>query len=665
MQNDVPITRASPRWLIAVPVLLVLATCAVFHGAGRAEFLSWDDDINITANAHVQSLSADNLRWMFTDTGYVRRYMPLGWLAFASQWAIFGPEPASFHIVNVLLHSLSALLLFFILRRLLWLALPVDEREGREGAAAISAGLAALLWAVHPLRVEPVAWASGRLYCQALLFLLFALLAYLRHGESTLAGRPSRGWYWVSVVGYAASLLTYPLALGFVAVLLLVDLFPLRRWGGGLAALRSAAARQALLEKVPFVAVVGLIFAVTLWARSTATGLWRPPPTLAEFGVLSRVMQGFFVWSSYLWRSVAPQDLSPLYTTLLNFDPLSAPFVLSCVAVVGVSAVVAWRWRQWPGLAVGWACYLLILVPMLGLTEHPHYVNDRYSYLPSIALAAIAAGLLLKLSRLAPARIVAFAAAGGLGVVFALLSMSQVRVWRDTDTLFLHIIAKLGESPYRADTYCRLGNRRITQGRFDEAKQFFNEATRVAPAYVPAYQGLAQTLVRQGRTGEAADMHLKAVSMRRPTPELLLITADALAAAGRYEASAKHYRAALEANPGYGQAMNGLAWLLATCPEDRLRDGEQAVKLALSIADGTGHRLPQVEITLAAAQAEAGDFAQALKTAELAHALAAQSGDSNLLTRCGQVLDAARRGKPFREALVKSGHSSRATGSNQ
>jgi cytochrome c oxidase assembly factor CtaG len=103
----------------------------------------------------------------------------------------------------------------------------------------------------------------------------------------------------------------YPLALGFVAVLLLVALYPLRRWAGGLAGLRSAAAKQALLEKVPFVAVVGMIFAVTLWARSTATGLFRPPPTLAEFGVLSRMMQGFYVWASYLWRSVAPRDLSP------------------------------------------------------------------------------------------------------------------------------------------------------------------------------------------------------------------------------------------------------------------------------------------------------------------------------------------------------------------
>lgn len=664
MLNDDTKRRAARRWLFAAPVLLVLATCAVFYGAGRGEFLTWDDDINITGNPRVQALTGENLRWMFTDTEYVRRYMPLGWLAFASQWAVFGPGPRSFHAGNVLIHALSAVLLFFILRRLLRLVVPVDERDDKERVVVICAGLAALLWAAHPLRVEPVAWASGRLYCQAIFFLLCALLGYLRYSESAAAGRPSRAWYWTSVGAYAASLLTYPLALGFVAVLLLIDLYPLRRWGGGLAGLRSAAARQALLEKAPYVAVVGLIFAVTLWARSTATGLWRPPTTLSEFGLLSRVMQGFYVWASYLWRSAAPQDLSPVYTTLVEFDPLGAPFVLSFLAVAGISAVVAWRWRQWPGLVVGWACYLLILVPMLGLTEHPHYVNDRYSYLPAIALAALVAGLLFQLSQVRRARVVSFVAAGGAAVVLSLMSVAQVRAWRDTDTLFLHIIAKMGDSPYRADTYCRLGNRRLRQDRPGEAQQFFTEATRVAPAFVPAYRGLGEALLRQGRVQEAADIHLKAISLRRPTPDLLVNTAEALAAAGRYEAAVQHYRAALEAAPAYGQAMNGLAWLLATCPEDRLRDGAQAVKLAGTVADGTGHQMPQVEITLAAAHAEAGDFPQALKAAELAQTLAAPSGDSNLIARCTQVLEAVRRGKPFREAPVKPDTAARDAGSN-
>ncbi len=648
---------ADRRSLLAIVGLLTATIWAVFHGAAHAEFLNWDDDINITNNPHVRGLTAENLRWMFTDTEYVRRYMPLGWLSWACQFQWFGRNPASYHLGNILLHSLSAVLLLLVLRRLLLLALPLTARAGRERVALVCAGLAALLWAIHPLRVEPVAWASGRLYCQAILFLLFSLVAYLRYCESRAAGRPSRAWFWSSVAAYAASLFTYPLALGFVGLLPLLDLYPLRRFRGSLAGLRSAEARQVLIEKVPHGVVAGLVFAVTLWARNGATGRWRPSTTLADFGVLDRVMQGFYVWACYLWRSIAPRDLSPVYTSLIQFDPLGRPFVASLLAIVGVSAFIGWKWRQWPGAAVAWSCYLLILVPMLGLTEHPHYANDRYSTLPGLALAALVAGVLFKLCEHRAARLPALAVAAAAAVLCGLLTVTQVRAWRDTDTLFLHIIAKMGDSPHRSDPYCRLGNRRLAQGRWEEAKAFFTDSTRVAPAFVPGYRGLGEALSRQGRTQEAAAVFVTALSVRPPTADLRVRTAEALADTGRYPEAMQQYRAALDRNPGYERAMNGLAWLLATCPDGKLRNGAQAVALAEKIAEGTEHRLAVVEMTLAAAYAEAGRFQDAIQSGERARALALASGETNLVARDDELLHLYRRGQPYRQPSPAGGNS--------
>jgi Tfp pilus assembly protein PilF len=450
------------------------------------------------------------------------------------------------------------------------------------------------------------------------------------------------------VAAYAASLLTYPLALAFLAVLFLVDLYPLRRFRLSLSEWRHVELRQALVEKVPYGMVVGIVFSLTLWARTGASGMWRPPPTLAEFGVLERVMQGFYVWASYLWASIVPRDLSPVYTSLVRFDPMETRFLASAFLVVAISALVAWKWRRWPGAAVGWACYLLILVPMLGLTEHPHYVNDRYSYLPGLALAALVAGGAFQLWQHRSVRIPALAIAGGASVLCGLLTATQVRAWHDTDTLFAHMITKMGDSPYRADTYCRLGNRRMSQGRWEEAKGYFTDSTNVAPAFVPGYRGLGEALSRQGRGEEAANVLIAALNVRTPTADLRVRAAEALADVGRYAEASEQFRAALERTPGYGQAMNGLAWLLATCPDASLRDGKVAVALAEKIAEATDHQVAMVETTLAAAYAEAGDFGKATTVAQTAGTLAAKAGDTNVSARASAVLQSVHGGSAYR-----------------
>ena len=177
------------------------------------------------------------------------------------------------------------------------------------------------------------------------------------------------------------SLLTYPVGLGWVVVLRPGQFLFAAAIGlgsGGWASRRAGEEGAIWLEKVPFIVATVMALGVTLWSRAQAAGLWKPPVSLTEFDLFHRVMQAFYVWGCYVWRTWWPVDLSPLYTTLLAFDPNGAVFWLSLVLVVGVSVWLFVRRDLWPAVWVSWLGYLLLLVPMLGLTEHPHYPNDRY-----------------------------------------------------------------------------------------------------------------------------------------------------------------------------------------------------------------------------------------------------------------------------------------------
>ena len=160
------------KWAVAAAVGLV--AWFVFHNAIRGSMLQWDDDINLQGNVHLRALTAANIRWMFTDSTYVRRYVPLGWLAFAVDYRFFGPGPRSYHVLNLALHSADSALVFLLVLKLMRM-LPECRPWAQGRLAILAAAAGALVWAVHPLRVETVSWASGR-YCQAAFFLLLSFL---------------------------------------------------------------------------------------------------------------------------------------------------------------------------------------------------------------------------------------------------------------------------------------------------------------------------------------------------------------------------------------------------------------------------------------------------------------------------------------------------------
>ncbi|HEY0455678.1 MAG TPA: hypothetical protein VGE41_04845 [Verrucomicrobiae bacterium] len=516
-------------------VLLFAVTIALFSKASTADFVQWDDDINIYSNEHIQGLTAENWRWIWTDTSYVRRYIPLGWLAWAVQYQLFGPNPAAFHSFNLLLHGLSAVLLFLIIRRLLRVRFAIEKPSA---PLDLCAAFGALVWALHPLRVESVAWASGQLYCQATTFLLVSLFCYLRFCEST-----RRKWFWyaVSLFSFAASLLTYPIALFWVFIFPVLDFFPLKRLALHRNLLRDRVSSRILLEKFPFFLAAGITLALTLLARTHASGLWTTPVTLEKFGLAERLMQAFYVWAYFVWKNFLPLNLSPLYTSLFQIHPYDAGFITAAVFVIATSAFLFWQRRRWPAFFALWCCYLVVMVPMLGLTEHPHFTNDRYGQLSALLLAVGAAGFVWRTLSDPRAMRLAVGAAMSCLAVLALLSHEQINPWRNTESLLQHMLVNLGTDPYRYDTHNRLALWYSQKGNAPAAANQYRLSLAVRPNQLSDLTRLSMLLATSddpaARNGELAlDYARRACELthyQHPVP--LLAQAAAYAECGWYD----------------------------------------------------------------------------------------------------------------------------------
>src|SRR5256712_5242962 len=237
-------TRRWIRWL--APSLVALVTLAAFLPTLHNQFVNWDDDVNFLDNPHYRGLGWSQLRWMWT-TFHMAHYIPLTWLTLGMDYLLWGMIPGGYHLPRLLLHPTSAVVFFFLARRFLPLALP--RASGRGHALTVSAGFAALVFAIHPLRVESVAWATERRDVLSGLFYLLTLLTYLRACERGARGRRS---YWLSVALFGCALLSKSMAVSLPVVLLILEVYPLRRLGGS-PGMASASARRGFPGKNPLV----------------------------------------------------------------------------------------------------------------------------------------------------------------------------------------------------------------------------------------------------------------------------------------------------------------------------------------------------------------------------------------------------------------------------
>lgn len=466
---------------------VVLLTLAAFLGVLQNGFVNWDDPVNFLDNPGYRGLGPSQLTWMFT-TFHMGHYIPLTWLTLGADYVVWGMDPTGYHLTSLLFHAATALCFYAVARRLFARALPAHTSPAD---IALGAATAALFFSVHPLRVESVAWVTARRDVVSGLFFMLALLAWLRSVDAPRATRLR--WYAGSLALFAGALLSKALAVGLPVVLVVLDVYPLRRLGGG----RGWRDREVWLEKLPYflMAAAGAGIAIAATPASARA-------SLEALGVGSRALVAAYGMAFYLAKTALPVGLSPLYAfvTSVNWALLAS---LAGAAVF----VVAMR-RRWPALAGAGVVYVALLLPTLGFfAVGPQPVADRYSYLPCLGWTLVAGGLAARPG--AGARVVRVVAAGALALLLV-LTMQQVQIWRDSITLWSRAVAL---EPGNRFARINLGGAYASAGRTADAIAQYREVLKLSRDKAPWYEVLGWLYASSGHLAEGLPLLLEALRL--------------------------------------------------------------------------------------------------------------------------------------------------------
>lgn len=568
------VTRWSPRLVVAAgpPAMATAATFVVFLPSLWNGFVNWDDTTNFLNNPDYRGLGWKNLRWMAT-TFLLGQWIPLTWLTLGLDYILWGMDPFGYHLTSVLLHTATTVAFYFVARRLLALAAPSWPPQ----SLATAALAAALFFGIHPLRVESVAWVTERRDVLSGLFFMLALLGYLRAREE---GPRPRFWFGLSVGAYALAALSKSIVVSLPVVLLLLDVYPLRRLGSE--PRRGRRARELIVEKGPYFVVALITGLMAIWAQQSNRFL----TSLDELSMFDRIPVVLYSLWFYLAKTVLPTGLSPLYELPARVSLLEPRFLGAAVGAAAVGAVVILLGRRWTGLRIAAAAYAVMLAPVSGLLHNGHQlVHDRYSYLPCLPWAILfGAGVALLLAAIRQDRLRPSLAALATVTTTAWLAAlgfqaaEQTKVWRDDDTLWRYALdADPKCSICRSNLGLSLGVRGLTSLAIVE----FEQAVALRPDRVRTHGNLGVALLREGRLTEAIE-HLRTVLARYPDDlNARNNLAVALLRLGRREEALAELRGILKLDPD-----NVLARIhLAAALVDDHRAGEGVPMLERVIAE--------------------------------------------------------------------------------
>jgi Flp pilus assembly protein TadD len=607
------------HWTVpAVCIFLAAITFAVFGQTLRHGFVNFDDGLYVYENPVVQKgLTWGGFRWALTY-GQIGHWHPLTWLSHMLDCQWYGLQAGGHHLTNILLHAAAAILLFLVLRRMtgfLW-----------------RSAFVAAVFAIHPLRVESVAWVAERKDVLSAFFFMLTLGAYVRYVRRP----PSMIRYGAVVLCFALGLLSKNMLVTMPFVLLLLDYWPLNR----LASFTPQVLLQRVAEKIPlFVLTAGSCVATALVPEKLTAADKLPFGLRLENAVVSCV--------TYLWQMIHPSGLACVYPNPTNYLPFWQ--VAGALGLLLAISGAAWAFRRThPWLVVGWLWYLGMMIPVIGMVQISYYAHaDRYTYLPQIGLYLMLTWTAADLCAGWRHRRVLL---GGLSTVILVALIfcahTQTLYWRNSEVLWAHTLACTSDN-YIA--HYNLGDALIKKRRVDEAITHYQTALQIRPDNAKAHNNLAIALFQTGRVNEAITHYQTALQIKPDYAEAHNNLGNALFQKGRVDEAITHYQTALQIKPDYSEAHNNLAWVLATVSQASLRNGGKAVKLAERANQLTSGENPVILRTLAAAYAEAGRLGDALLSAQKAIELAQAAGQKNLVEQINGELKFYERGLPFHQ----------------
>jgi tetratricopeptide (TPR) repeat protein len=654
-----PAGKWNPGW---VALGLALATCLVFARSLSGQFIEFDDNVYVTRNPWVQQgLTVDSIRTAFSfETIVGSNWHPLTMVSHMADVTLFGLQPWGHHLTNVLVHSVSTAALFLLLYRMTGQMWPSVA--------------AAVLFAWHPLRVESVSWVAERKDVLSVLFWILCCHAYLSWVERRSVGR------YLLVAGLlVAGLLCKPMLVTLPCALVLLDIWPLRRVSG-------EGWTRLMVEKLPLFAIVVGFSALTFYTQF-AKGV----RSLDKLPLSLRAMNAIVSYVDYLGQFLWPVKLAVFYPHPADRLPL-VQVLLCAAALAGITLWVARRANTQPYLIVGWLWYLGTMFPVSGIAQvGGHARTDRFTYIPMIGIAMLLAwGVNDWVEGKRERRQIASWTWGAWMALLVLVTWVQQGYWQNTLVLFQHAI-DVTERNFLSHQV--VGNELVTRGQFAEGLAEFEKSLAVRADFDQAMYGKAFALHNLQRKEEAVEAYAQAMDLgmqgyggrcnyalalmdlnrhreAREQFELALQeypdSLEALTglgmvalAEGNGAEGVKWLREALEKNPGFAFAAERLAWVLATAPEDGLRDGPEALRLAELASRATQNQVPRMLTTWAAALAENGRFDEAVTVARQAQQLAdaTSASDPQVLALANELsahLERYERQKPVRDETLST-----------
>ena len=575
---------------IALCVLLTALVWIVFAQTLHHDFINFDDDVYVYDNAEItRGLTVEGLKWFFTHS-HAHLWHPLTTFSHMLDCQFYGLNPSGHHFTNVLLHNIAVVLLFLVL----------TEMTGSPGASAFVAAV----FAIHPMRVESVAWIAERKDVLSAVFFMLTIGAYARYARA-----PTQARYITMSILLACGLMSKATFVPVPLVLLLLDYWPLQRWRG------VEDARKLIVEKIP------LLFLSAAAALATMRVQTVTMASLEQLSLLARFKNAAVSIVAYLRQTFWPSDLAIFYPH--PHDQLNIFIVLGAtLAIVVITLAVILLRQKLPYAFVGWFWFLILLFPVLGIFQAGLQARaDRFTYLPHI----------------------------GISIAVTWTVVNATRTWRSRIGLVplaLAVVVALTVCAWKQTTYWR------------DSVSVWNRALSVTSDNQVAHQDLAAALWQIGQTKESrahsrmaalihAQMAVKDypfdIEKRDDLGLLLIQKGDVRGAINQWEASLR-----IDANDG--NALNNLAWVFATYPDDTIRDRKRAVELAERAVGLPGGETPMVLRTLAAAYAENADFSKATETAQRAADLAEKQGNSSLPETLRHEIELYRAGTPYRES---------------
>ena len=561
--------RRHPYLVPALGGLLLLAVGLVFGQAVGYGFVDYDDPETVYEHPQVtQGMTEENVEWAFTHR-HVFNWVPLTCISHMLDWQLYGPRAGGHHLTNILLHAATAVLLFLVL----W------SMTGHVWPSA----LAAVLFAVHPLRVESVAWVTERKDVLSGLFFVLTLAAYVDY----VRHRFSMVRYLGVMVLFAMGLMAKPMLVTLPLVLLLLDYWPLQRGAERPAPdvtsspplPRGRILWRLVMEKLPLVLLVAASSVATLTqgkalaANERLSFAWRIGNALISYVI-------------YVGQSLCPTGLAVLYPRSGLALPLLRVYG-AFVLLVGITAVtVIWR-RKYPYLLIGWLWYLIMLVPVIGLVQiGVQAMADRFTYLPQIGLCMAAAWGAADIAHRWPRRRWAFGVVSALALAVLMgCAWRQTSFWRDSETMWGHTVDCTREN---AAAHLGLGNTLSKRGQYDEAALHLEQAVELNPSFAKGHYDLGLVLTQQGRADAAMTEYQKAVQIDPDMVAAQCNFGNALSRRGRFDEAMPHYRKAIDVNPNLVEAHFNLAAALSCC--GRFDEAAAYYRTALRLAEQQNNR---------------------------------------------------------------------------